>query len=449
MKKRNIFQIIALASLSAACIAGALALTGCTPDEELIPDELKSDTGLTGGVAATVNGVEIEEDKITRAINNMRLNYGYSEEDKWIEYLEKQKKTVEATRYEVIGQFVNQELVKQCAKKLDVSTNDEEIKSYVDKMAEKYSSTEAWEKAVADSGFETLEKYQEALNFNILEKKLQDKFDEEVKAELADDAKMVAKVQENRATYADARKSARILLKKGDDDLATEIYQKIAAGELNFGDAVKEYSIDSDEIKNNGGDKGWDKIDSPTPEYQEALTKLEEGAYSEPVTDKYGINIIMCVQKWTAPETISSLDEVPSDIVEKIKTTAIETDGQTKYDDWLKAEHPENDIQVNPMPENVPYKVTLGGEFTEEEQKESTEKALNAVIKGVEETASETTTAEAEAGAVEGAEDAAAAAGADAAAAGAEATPETDPAAATSEPAADAEAAADAAKPAE
>lgn len=392
MKKSNIFKLIAAAALSAACIAGVV---GCTAEEEAVPEELQSETGLTGGVAATVNGTEIEEDKVTRAINNMRINYSYTEDDKWKEYLERQKDTVESVRYEVIGQLVDQELVKQCAEQLEVTTDDEEIQSYVDEMAGKYSSEEAWLKAVDDAGWEDgVDGYKRALQFNILQKKLQDKFDGEVEAELEDDATMLAKAQENMASYTGSKRTAHILFSDDDEELANEVYQKITNGEISFEDAVAEYSID-DDTKENGGDMGWNTIDTPTSEYTTAITDLGKDAISEPVNDKYGYNIIMVTDVWETPETLTSTSEVPEDILAQIKTTTIDTDGQKRYDDWLDGIHPENEIVVNPMPDNVPYWVDMSDVYSEEEAAEINEKALNELINGAAEEEADVTAAEA------------------------------------------------------
>lgn len=385
MKKYNVSKVLktlAVTSLLAACLVGVV---GCSSDDdESVPDELTSDTGLTGGVAATVNGTEIEEDKVTRAINNMRLNYSYTEDDEWKEYLENQKETVESFRYEVIGQLVDQELVKQCAGQRGVSTDDEEIQSYVDDMASKYSSEEAWLNAVDEAGWDDgIEGYKRALNFDILEKKLQDQFDSEVEEELKDDAKLLETAQESMSSYTDAKRSSHILISEENADLANEVYEKINSGEISFEDAVAEYSVDED-TKASGGDMGWDKINTPETEYQEALTNLEVGAVSEPVSDKYGYNIIKCTDSWTAPETLTKLSEIPDEILEKIKENEISTEGTTRYNDWLEGLRAENDIQVNPIPENVPYWVDLsdGEDYSEEEAAETTEDALNALMYG-------------------------------------------------------------------
>lgn len=384
MKKSSILKLVAGAIVAVALIVGLMALAYGWFDEEAEIEELTSDTGLTGGIAATVNGVEIEEDKITRAINNMRINYGYTEDDEWKDYLDGQSKTIESMRYEVIGELVDQELVKQCAAQRGVETNDEEIQSYVDKVAEQYSSEEAWLNAVDEAGWESLDKYKESLEFSILEQKLQDQFDAEVEAELESNAAMVEELQDSAASYSGAKRTARILFAEEDQDLANEVYEKINNGELSFEDAVAQYSTDED-TKGNGGDMGWDMIESYTTEYTDAISELEVGGMTEPTSDKYGLSIIKITEEWTAPETITAISEVPEDIVELIRENAIETDGDQRYEDWLDGIHPENDIQVNPIPDAVPYWVDLTDveDYDAEEAAETTADALEEVINGV------------------------------------------------------------------
>lgn len=392
--KMNRFLKFALATaLSACCIAGVV---GCTSsDEEAIPDELTSDTGLTGGVAATVNGTEIEEDKVTRAINNFRLNNSYTEEDEWKDYLEKRKYTPESIRYEMLGSLIDQELVKQCAEQLGVTTDDEEIQSYVDKMAEQYSSEEAWLNAVDEAGWQDgVDGYKEALHFSILEKKLQDQFDAQVEASLEDEATLVAKLDESKTTYDGAKRTSHILFSTDDQELANEVREKIANGEMSFADAVAEYSTD-DTTKENGGDVGWDKTNSFVTEYTEAIGTLENvGDISEVTESKYGYHIIELTDVWTAPETITSSSDMPEEFVTEIKTNTIDTEGNTNYEDWLDGLHPQNEIVVNPMPEDVPYNVDMSGVYSEEEADEINQKALDELINGTAATAEDTTAAE-------------------------------------------------------
>ena len=85
MKKNRIVKLI---GASAAAALVAFSLTACAGSaSNTATDGLQTDTGLTGGVAATVNGAEIEENKITRAINNFRISNQLEEEADWKEFL--------------------------------------------------------------------------------------------------------------------------------------------------------------------------------------------------------------------------------------------------------------------------------------------------------------------------------------------------------------------------
>lgn len=398
MKKHTLARILSAGAVAALCAFGVFAMSGCSSTEEETADVLESDTGLTGGTAATVNGVEIEEDKVTRAINNMRLNYNYTEESEWKDYLKNRKYTVESMRYEVVGEFIDQELVKQCAGQLGISTDDEEIQSYVNKMSEQYSSEEAWLQAVEDSGWENgVDGYKEALNFSILEKKLKDHFNAEAEAALEDEDALVEELQKNSSTYSGAKKSSHILFSSEDEQLANEVREKILNGEISFEDAVAEYSTD-DTSKEDGGNVGWDKTNTFVTEYTDALANLQNiGDISEVTKSKYGYHIIELTDVWTAPETITSSSDMPEEFVTSIRTSAVETNGTTAYDDWLDSMHPANDVQVNPIPENVPYWVDMSDVYSEEEAAEITQEGLDKLIKGTAAVEEEATAAEAEA----------------------------------------------------
>lgn len=386
------------------------ALTGCAADENADTEILQSDTGLTGGVAATVNGTEIEEDKVTRAINNMRLSYNYAEDEDWKEYLKGQNATPQSMRDETLGTLIDQELILQFAEQRGVTTDDEEIQSYVDKMAENYSTPEKWDEARKEGGFETEDDYKEALRFSILQKKLQEGFEEAVQL---DDAGLLAKAQESAASYSGAKRSSHILFKTEDKETAQDVLNRIKSGELAFEDAVQEYSTDEGS-KANGGDVGWDRLTTFVTEYTDALSGLNEGEVTKDLVEsKYGWHIIMVTDVFEAPETVESLDQIPAEFQEEIRTTASETDSQTAMDDWLLEMKQTSDVVINPMPENVPYDVDMSGEYTQEEMDEINKKAddeLAGKVAEEEETVTEeaaaddAAAAEGDAATVEGAE---------------------------------------------
>lgn len=395
------------------------AITGCTAGDEADTEILESDTGLTGGVAATVNGVDIEEDKVTRAINNMRLSYNYAEDEDWKEYLKGQNETPESMRDQTLGTLIDQQLILQFAEQRGVTTTDEEIQSYVDEMAANYTTPEKWDEARKEGGFETDDDYKEALRYSILQTKLQEGFEEAVQL---DDAGLLAKAQESATSYSGAKRSSHILFNAEDQETAQDVLTRIQTGELAFEDAVQEYSQDEGS-KENGGDVGWDLLNTFVTEYTDALSGLNKGEVTKDLVEsKYGWHIIMVTDVFEAPETIESLDQVPDEFLEEIRTTAADTDSESAMDDWLLEMKQTSDVVINPMPEDVPYNVDMSGEYTQEEMDEINQKAADELAG--------TVTEEEETLAAEGETDAVADAAGDAAEV---ADAETDPAPETTE----------------
>ncbi len=100
-----------------------------------------------------------------------------------------------------------------------------------------------------------------------------------------------------------------------------------------------------------------------------------------------------------APETVTSLDEVPDEFLEEIRTTAKETDSEDAMEDWLRDMKLSSDVVINPMPADVPYNVDMSGEYTQEEMDEINQKAADELAGKVaeeeEELAAETEAADA------------------------------------------------------
>ena len=132
---------------------------------------------------------------------------------------------------------------------------------------------------------------------------------------------------------------------------------KLNAGELDFAEAAKEYSKDGS--ASDGGDVGWDKTSSFVEEYQTALDGLEKDQMSGLVTSTYGIHIIKCTDVFTAPEEVTSLDQIPSDWVDSIKSSLKSQKQNEAYQQWLEEYKESSDVVINPMPEGLPYAVDM------------------------------------------------------------------------------------------
>ena len=352
MKKSRILKSVVAVGLCIACVGG---IAGCSSSSE-------EDT--SGDVAATVNGTDIMEDTITTYIESFRTSYGLDEEEDWAEWLLSYDYTIESVREEVIDSYIDRELILAEAEEQGITVEDEEIDEYVDYMVEQLGSEEDWEAALEDAGM-TEDEYREELEVQMIDSKLQDTFatDEE-----PSDEDMLSYAEMYASAYDGAKRSSQILFDADDEETAQEVLDQINNGEITFEEAVEEYSTD-DTSKEEGGDVGWDAMNSFVDEYQDALDELEEGEISGLVESDYGIHIIECTEVYNAPTTtdddgeetieITSIDDIPEDWAEEIEESLIELEQEEAYDEWLEEAYEEADITINDMPDGLSYYVDL------------------------------------------------------------------------------------------
>ena len=335
MKASRLARFVCAAGIASACVFGLVACSDSNP------------SGLTGGTAATVNGTEIPEDTVTNYIQSFRASQGLDTEEKWGDWLSQGSMTPETVREQVIDYYASQELVKQGAKENDAEVGEERIQEVIDSMKSKYDTDEAWQKALSDAGT-TEEAYQTSVELALTEQSLKE-------AIAAQHEPSDEDIFEYSAMYDGARRSSHILFGTEDQATAQEVLDKINSGELDFVDAVKEYSQDSASAERDG-DVGWDKLSSLITEYTTALGELGKDEISGLVESQYGWHIIKCTDVFEIPEEgLTSTDQIPEEILESVKT-ALETQS---FNEWYTSYKESADIQINPMPENVPYNLDM------------------------------------------------------------------------------------------
>lgn len=342
MKTARIMRAACAAGLAAACMCG---IAGCSSNE--------SASGLTGGVAATVNGVEVAEDDVTTSIEVIRSSYSLEDQDAWGNFLASSNMTPEKLRENVIDSFVDQALQKQGAEERGVTVDDSEIDSYVDRIKSNYDSDEKWQQALQQAGFSDEADYRENVKDGLLGNALMESFevndptDEEV-VEYASTA----------ITFDVAKRSSHILFDMNDQETAQSVLDQINAGTLDFAEAAKEYSTDTGSAQN-GGDVGWDQLTSFVSEYQTALDDLSVGQVSGLVESDYGWHIIKCTDEFVPPEEITSIDQLPQEFVDTYRQDAKQQAQQEAYQTWFDEYKQNADIVINDMPEGLPYDVDM------------------------------------------------------------------------------------------
>ena len=342
MKKSHIMKAVCAVGLSAACV---WSLAACTSGDQA--------SGDSGAVAATVGDVPISEDTVTKYIESIRSQMGVTDEDSWGNWLAQNGYTPESVREEVVNSYVQRELIKKGADERGITVDSTEVDGYVDQMKQNYDTDEKWQEALTQAGM-TEDEYRSEIELQLKNRGLLESFasDEEPSEEdLLQYAQMYA------TTYDGAKRSSHILFDSGDEATAQEVLDKLNAGELDFAEAAKEYSKDGS--ASDGGDVGWDKTSSFVEEYQTALDGLEKDQMSGLVTSTYGIHIIKCTDVFTAPEEVTSLDQIPSDWVDSIKSSLKSQKQSEAYQQWLEEYKESSDVVINPMPEGLPYAVDM------------------------------------------------------------------------------------------
>ncbi len=322
----------------ALVMVAAIMLSGCQSDP----------------YAVKVNNTEIKESKVTKYIESIRKSYGYESDSDWASYLSSASYTPETLRTQVIDNFVEQEIVKQYASEKDCLASDDEINTTVSSMKANYSSDDAWKTALEGAGFSDEDDYKDSLKYSMSYQKLQDKFKEET---TIDDQTLLSDLPDELDTYDGAKRSSHILFAANDTDKANEVLARVRAGE-DFATLAGEFSTDTTTAQE-GGNVGWDKATSLTTNYTNALANLAVDQVSDLVTDDDGIHIIKCTGTFSKPAEVTSLDQVPSDMLEDIRDNLKSSESSTKLSDWIKEKTDSANVERKDMPSDVSYNVDM------------------------------------------------------------------------------------------
>lgn len=323
-------------ALSLALALGA-GLVGCG-----------GDGASSGAVAATVNGQDIMEQTVTDYVADFRQSASLESDEAWGQWLVANSYTPESVREEVIDYYVNQDLYEQAAAEYNVT---------VEQTKAMFESEEAFQQALEASNM-TEESYIETvIQPNLLQTKLAEAVAAADSSDENGDASLQA-AQEMADQWNGSKRSSHILFSADDEAKAQEVLDQINAGELDFAEAAKQYSTDTGSAEN-GGDVGWDALNSFVTEYQEALNGLETDQVSTLVKSDYGYHIIKCTDTFTVPEGgITSIDQLPAEFQDYI-TYMEQNNASSNFTTWF-AEYRENaEITINPMPEGLPYDIDL------------------------------------------------------------------------------------------
>lgn len=342
MKHKALLRKVSIIGVSAAC---CFALVGCGG----------TNYGYTGGVAATVNGSEIEEDTITKYIQDFRTSSDLTSDQDWANWMNENSLDPSTVRSQVIDYYTEVELKKQACDEKGITIDESQVDDKVNSMKANYSSDEEWENALNSAGINE-DSYCQAIEEGLRDEALMNN----VAGDSAnpDDAQVLEMLNTYYSMFDGAKRSSHILFSSDDEATAQQVLDQINAGTLDFADAAKQYSTDTASAEN-GGDVGWDAINTFVDAYTSALDGLSKGQVSGLVTSDYGIHIIKCTDEFHCDGTATSLDQYPSEFVDYISNIVKSQNQSTAYNDWFNSYKEQADIQINDMPADVPYNLDM------------------------------------------------------------------------------------------
>lgn len=267
--KRGAVVIAASAVIALVFVVGCFALWNTTHEKAVMPDEVTDPVidvdDTSGGVAATVNGVEIGENCITAYIENFRELQGLESDDDWGTWVIENGYTLGDIRSDTVDSYVNQELIRQAAEQEGVTVTDEAVEERVQEAIDEAEEESSWDAALEEMGMS-----EEAYFYNVEVTLLQNELMDAVApdAEASDD-EVLSYIQSNEEDYEDA-----VSLDEVDED-TVESYREYAdsiAQEDEFNTWMIEFQDASDiEVESLPDDVSYN-ID---------LTEYEEAYYEE------------------------------------------------------------------------------------------------------------------------------------------------------------------------
>ncbi len=257
---------------------------------------------------------------------------------------------LEALKKSVMEELVNEALLEDRAKELDLITTDQEIEDQIKRLKEQNNvkSDEEFAKSLAASGL-TVDRLREQLRHS---QTLQRVVGREVQAkvDLSDDAlRLIYEREKETWRIPEKAHLAEVLISNGDDTALAAKRAKEASdllkGGAKFETVVRDFSDGG--TKNKGGDLGIVARGELAADIDKAVFSIPVGSVSDPIQTRFGWHLVKVLEKM--PVSYKPFNDVKADLLKREQDTQF----QKKLAEYLDKLKREAVIRVNP--EAKPY----------------------------------------------------------------------------------------------
>jgi parvulin-like peptidyl-prolyl isomerase len=256
----------------------------------------------------------------------------------------------EGLKKSVLEELVNEALLEDRARELDVITTDQEIEDQIKRLKEQNNvkSDEEFAKGLAASGL-TVDRLREQLRHS---QTLQRVVGREVQAkvDLSDDAlRLIYEREKETWRVPEKAHLAEILVSKGEDPAIAARRAKEASdllkGGARFESVVRDFSDGA--TKGKGGDLGIVARGELAADIDKAVFALPVGSVSDPIQTKFGWHLVKVLEK--VPVSYRPFADVKAELLKREQDTQF----QKKLAEYLDKLKRDAVIRVNP--EAKPY----------------------------------------------------------------------------------------------
>ncbi|SDZ64433.1 foldase protein PrsA [Evansella caseinilytica] len=233
---------------------------------------------------------------------------------------------------DVLNSMITEAMVRQEVEKQNIEVTDEEIEEQLATYTEAYGGEDAFLSVLESYGL-TMDDVKKDISLNLATDKI---LEERISIE---DEEIETYFDENKESFDQREqvKARHILVE--DEKTATEIYEKLEAGE-DFAELANEFSTDSVSSAN-GGELGFFGKGEMAEEFEKVAFSLPIGEVSEPVETEFGFHLIEVQEKQEEEE--ATLETARSDIEDMLREQKL----QEEYYIWLEELNAQSDVEYS------------------------------------------------------------------------------------------------------